>query len=100
MKILAVFASLCFVVLMLVSMQFRLASQTNVSTSNHLEAITADNVSQLQEVQMLGRGGINDMIWNPQGSLLAVLGPNGVWIYDAENWAAEPIHLGKSYERA
>jgi len=61
-----------------------------------LQPITEANAHRLTEVQMLGRGEIHAFVWSPDGSDLAVLGPNGVWIYDANHWAAPPYLLGET----
>ncbi len=53
-------------------------------------AITVDNVSQMAELKMLGRGGLKSVAWSPDGSLLAVNGSAAIWLYDAADVAAEP----------
>lgn len=52
--------------------------------------ITVDNVGQITELAMLGRGGLKNVTWSPDGSLLAVNGSAAIWLYDAADFAAEP----------
>jgi WD40 repeat protein len=59
-----------------------------------LEPITIENADRLEQVQMLGRGGIDKLVWSPNGTRLAVLGANGAWVYDAQDWDASPVKLG------
>jgi WD40 repeat protein len=65
-----------------------------VADADPLLPITADNAAQIQQVNMLGRGSINSLLWSLDGAQLAVLGANGVWLYDAENWTHPPSRLG------
>jgi WD40 repeat protein len=58
------------------------------------QAITRDNVDRLEELALLGRGGIYDKVWSPDGARLAVTGPVGVWLYDSADWKALPTRLG------
>jgi WD40 repeat protein len=61
-----------------------------------LEVITRDNAQLLKQIQMLGRGGIFDLLWSPDGTTLAAMGANGVWMYDALNWDVPPYLLGET----
>ena len=47
-----------------------------------LESINADNAIHMKQIAMFGRGQINDLVWSPDGNLLAAAGPLGVWLYD------------------
>ena len=46
--------------------------------------ITADNIDQVTELLRIGRGTINQVVYNPDGTTLAVATSIGVWLYDAE----------------
>lgn len=48
--------------------------------------ITLDNANQVQQLAQLGRGTALHLAPNPQGSLLAVAGGLGTWIYDTPTW--------------
>ncbi|MEM4203328.1 MAG: AAA family ATPase [Candidatus Methanomethylicaceae archaeon] len=48
------------------------------------EAIGPDNLDQINEMARWGRGVASDIAYSPDGSLLAVASPMGVWIYDAK----------------
>ena len=52
--------------------------------------ITAENVTQLQQVERLGDGHIYDMAWSPDGATIALAGSIGIWLYDAEQPDAPP----------
>ncbi len=52
--------------------------------------ITVENAAQITEQAMLGRGGLKDIAWSPDGSLLAVNGSAAIWLYDAADFEAEP----------
>ena len=53
-------------------------------------AITAANVGQIELLQTLGRGSADVLQWSPDGAILAIGGSQGIWLYDRQNWAAEP----------
>ncbi|HRF98123.1 MAG TPA: hypothetical protein PLZ51_23110, partial [Aggregatilineales bacterium] len=44
--------------------------------------ITPENVTQIQELQMLGRGNALETIFSPDGTMLAVASSIGIWLYD------------------
>lgn len=46
----------------------------------------------------LGRGTIEQPVWSPDGSTLAVAGSQGVWLYSASDWQ-QPPRLLESLER-
>jgi WD40 repeat protein len=53
--------------------------------------ITADNVDQLQELMVLGRGNILDIAWSPDGNTLALGSSIGIiWLYDLDALDAQP----------
>ncbi len=45
--------------------------------------ITTENVPQLSEQMVLGRGILQEAAWSPNGETLAVSSSRGVWLYDA-----------------
>jgi WD40 repeat protein len=52
--------------------------------------ITPDNIAQLEEQYMLGRGSISNISYTPDGEHLLVATPLGLWRYDAQDLSAEP----------
>ncbi|MCL4252367.1 MAG: hypothetical protein KJ043_01140 [Anaerolineae bacterium] len=52
--------------------------------------ITPENIAQLTELEVIGRGVIYNAIYSPDGNLIAVAGSRGVWLYDAQDLDAEP----------
>jgi len=58
-----------------------------------LEAINADNAILMKQIAMFGRGQINDLVWSPDGRLLAAAGPLGVWLYDPSMLNSAPRFL-------
>jgi WD40 repeat protein len=52
--------------------------------------ITAENVEQLEQLAMLGRGWVRVVAWSPDGETLAVGSSGGIWLYSAENLGATP----------
>jgi WD40 repeat protein len=65
-------------------------AQENTSPLPDLESITANNANQLQFLGYLGRGGIDDAIWSPDGQYVAIVNQQGVYLYDSENFGAAP----------
>ncbi len=55
--------------------------------------ITPDNVTQIQELRMLGRGNALETIFSPDGTILAVASSIGIWLYDFHDLEAEPRFL-------
>lgn len=55
-----------------------------------MSIITPENIAQLTELQVIGRGVIYNAIYSPDGTLIAVAGSRGIWLYDAQNLDAEP----------
>lgn len=51
------------------------------------EPITPDNVDQIQQLAMWGKGRIEQLAYSPDGKILAVGTTAGVWLYDAETLA-------------
>jgi WD40 repeat protein len=47
-----------------------------------LEVITVENARQLQEIGTLGRGVATALDWHPNGEVLAVGSPTGLWLLD------------------
>jgi hypothetical protein len=50
------------------------------------EAISLENVKEMQEVARWGKGTISEVAWSPDGELLAVGSYIGVFIYDTESF--------------
>lgn len=48
------------------------------------EPITPDNVDQIQQLAMWGKGRIEQLAYSPDGKILAVGTTAGVWLYNAE----------------
>jgi WD40 repeat protein len=48
------------------------------------EPITPDNVDQIRELAILGKGRIEQLAYSPDGKILAVGTLAGVWLYDAD----------------
>jgi WD40 repeat protein len=48
------------------------------------EPITPDNVDQIRELAIWGKGRIEQLAYSPNGKILAVGTTAGVWLYDAE----------------
>ncbi|MBK9125755.1 MAG: WD40 repeat domain-containing protein [Chloroflexi bacterium] len=44
--------------------------------------IIAENSDQLQEIGVIGRGAATSLDWHPNGTMLAVGSPTGVWLLD------------------
>ncbi|MBN1221086.1 MAG: hypothetical protein JXM69_19345 [Anaerolineae bacterium] len=57
-------------------------ASTPVPMSN--EPITPENVDQIQQLAVWGKGRIEQLAYSPDGKYLAVGTTAGVWIYDAE----------------
>ncbi|HRF94289.1 MAG TPA: hypothetical protein PLZ51_03800, partial [Aggregatilineales bacterium] len=47
--------------------------------------ITPDNIAQLEEQHVLGRGSISNISYTPDGEYLLVATPLGLWSYDAQD---------------
>ena len=55
-----------------------------------LEPITAENATQIEQVNILGYGLIYDLTWSPDGKKVAVASSTGVILYDAEKFDQAP----------
>lgn len=55
-----------------------------------LAQITPKNASLMKQVAVLGRGPMNDLAWSPDGKILAVASPLGVWLYDSTDFESSP----------
>jgi WD40 repeat protein len=51
------------------------------------EPITLDNVNQIRELAIWGKGRIEQLAYSPDGKILAVGTTAGVWLYDSETLA-------------
>lgn len=52
--------------------------------------ITAENVSQLMPLRIIGQGFIHDVSWSIDGTQFLIASSIGVWEYDAQNLSASP----------
>jgi WD40 repeat protein len=59
--------------------------------------ITTENVVQLEELAILGRGGLSSMDISPDGEMLAIGTTAGVWIYDMNDLTREPIYFNHGF---
>ena len=57
---------------------------------------TAENVSQLEQLKVLGKGYINDVIFSPDEQFVAMATTVGIWLYSIDNLET-PIHLFGDY---
>lgn len=69
-----------------------------------LSAITRNNVDQVQQLDMLGKGLIYHLTWLSDGKTLAVVSTTGVWLYDTSAPDFMPrflsIHTGRAFDKA
>lgn len=56
-------------------------TQTATPDMAQLQVISIDNAAQLQPVKTIGNGTISDVVWSPDGEMLAVAGVAGIWLY-------------------
>lgn len=54
------------------------------------EVISPENASRITQISSLGRGTLNDIVWSPDGGLLAFGTSAGVYLYDS--LTLEPLH--------
>src|SRR5262249_52742115 len=59
--------------------------------------ITPENVRQLKEVGVIGRGWVQGLAWSPDNRVIAVASSTGVWLYDANDTEKEPRQLPIEY---
>jgi WD40 repeat protein len=57
------------------------------------QTITLTNAAQMSELARYGRGVVNAAAWSPDGERLALATTLGVWLYEADDWDAEPSLL-------
>lgn len=73
----------------------------SLSVSVLLPHLLAADVTQLSlpegAVKRLGKGSINEITYSPDGSLLAVAGSIGIWLYDAETSEELSLLRGHTY---
>lgn len=66
-------------------------AQLPATLSNHGE-ITADTIRLLQSIETLGNGFIRRIRISPDGNTLLVDSTTGIYLHDANNLDAEPVH--------
>jgi WD40 repeat protein len=63
--------------------------------------ITPENIKQVEQLQVIGRGLIYDAVYSPDGDTLAVATTRGIWLYDAHDMTTEPrfipVSLSESF---
>ncbi|MFN8374665.1 MAG: hypothetical protein U0694_17515 [Anaerolineae bacterium] len=64
----------------------------NTAPQFAVSPITSENAARLQLLSTLGEGFITGVIWSPDGSLLALSGSLGVWIYNPDD-LEQPLAL-------
>lgn len=52
--------------------------------------MSAGEARQLKQVALLGHGTVEQLAWSPDGTLLAVAGSIGLWLYNTDDLQAEP----------
>ena len=55
--------------------------------------ITPENINQVEEIAVLGRGNAYETVFSPDGTILAVASSIGIWLYDFHDLEAEPRFL-------
>ncbi|MDX2077688.1 MAG: hypothetical protein SFZ02_14760 [bacterium] len=73
--------------IMIVFVSLVIAPSTAQSTT---PPITPDNITQLEEQHVFGRGSISNITYTPDGEYLLVATPLGLWRYDAQDLSIEP----------
>src|SRR5258705_7519077 len=58
--------------------------------SSSQPAITSKNAAQVREIAHFGKGTFDSVVWSPDGKTIAVGGSAGAWLYETENFDAEP----------
>ena len=61
--------------------------------SASLNVINANNAILMEQLAMFGRGQISDLVWSPDGMLIAAASPLGVWLYDPSMLNTAPRFL-------
>lgn len=54
-------------------------------TTPGLIPITHDNINQVTQLMMLGRGSVTSAVYSPDGQTIAVASSVGIWLYDAND---------------
>jgi hypothetical protein len=58
-----------------------------------LEVITAENANRLELLGYLGHGGVDDVIWSPDGAIMALVNRQGIYLYNTDNIHNSPQFL-------
>lgn len=68
-----------------------------IAQSEAQTVITVENVHQLEQLAIAGRGEFHDMAWSPDASKLAVATDAGIWVYDAPTLATSHFLDGHTH---
>lgn len=86
-------AILSALAIMVAAALFQSGAPLATQAQSEPETITADNVTRLQQVGTIGRGNVRDTAYSADGTMLAVAGSMGVWLYDGSDMMATPTLL-------
>ncbi|MBL8163353.1 MAG: hypothetical protein JNJ61_15305 [Anaerolineae bacterium] len=50
-----------------------------------LQALDGENITQLDQLAVIGKGALHQALWSPDGNTLALAGVRGVWLHDAND---------------
>ncbi len=93
---------LTFLFICLVTRTFTFGRESRLELPESLEEITLDNIDKLLPLITIDLTGVNTLGWSNDGKFLAVIIPEGIWIYtiDANNIDSDFIKIdGTSYSR-
>lgn len=65
-------------------------SQEFLPTIPELDPITTENANRIELLGFLGRGTVEDVLWSPDASIMAVVNEQGVYLYDAADIGKTP----------
>lgn len=74
----------------LITLFFGVILSSMAQAQDDKPVITRENVAQLTELEVIGRGVIYNAIYSPDGDVIAVAGSRGIWLYDAQDLDAQP----------
>jgi WD40 repeat protein len=73
--------------------------QATAQDGNEYPVITPENAGQVGQVAILERGWINRIAWSPEGSMLAIATPAGIWLADMLDFDV-PLRLLPTHSEA